>query len=64
MVTKVIITVEVINAAFEDPGELARIVRVAADRLDASGWPVVVAASTLLDIDGNVVGSITTVEEE
>jgi hypothetical protein len=52
---KVVITINTDNAAFDDPGELPRIIRVAADlvtrnRLDRP----------LLDVNGNTVGHITT----
>jgi hypothetical protein len=43
------------NAAFEDPSELSRIVRVAADRLETGAHN---NKPMLYDINGNAVGTI------
>jgi hypothetical protein len=43
------------NAAFEDPSELSRIVRVAADRIDSGAYK---EKPLLYDINGNAVGTI------
>ena len=47
------ITIETVNAAFEDIGELPRILRKVADTLEDGDIP-----QRLLDINGNVVGIV------
>lgn len=47
------------NAAFEDPGEVARVLRSLADRLDTCENPINAVTGRLLDSNGNSIGTYT-----
>jgi len=56
--SKIIITINTDNAAFDDEDELRRILKELSERIEISDFPTM-----LRDINGNYVGSIEYVED-
>ncbi len=56
------LAIDTSNAAFEDPGEVPRILRYVADRIEERGSPDA-DSGNIRDVNGNRVGEWLTLEE-